>query len=227
MNNQLHTKHWTGYSKNDFKRLVNAENKCFLDQIPNLQISENPQPSSSNITDSVLGEYAFQFDALSDSSEINWEEGLSDMSDALGISLNETERHSSESSKSNTKKRSLAMDLASFVVKKARPTRDTTELLHILNDHGMEGLPKTRNTLVKAPKGKIDLRPLSGVGSFFYRGIRAALEQRKHLLIQLDHIEIDIGIDGARIFKSSRTELWPCIASITNAMNLRPFLIGT
>lgn len=83
-------------------------------------------------------------------------------------------------------------------------------------------MSKCQNVNVKTPKEKIFVRKIIG-GSYYYRGIGKALKERAHLLKDLNHIVLDIGIDGASIFHSSHLQIWP---SIVDDFNIRPFLIG-
>lgn len=220
MSKRRSNEHWSGYDKKYFKQLVDEEDKCFMSQIP----------QSAAMTASTVGhpvvvdEIDESENQLNESSEMVWEELLSEIEKSYECDC-VLQGQSSEIPKSKTKN-DLASDLAGFTVRKGRPSRDTTELLHILNSHKIKDLPKTRNSLLKTPKEKIEQRLLRGGGTFYYRGIRKSLELRKHLLVELDHIEIDIGIDGARPFKSSKLDLWPCMSSIANSADIRPFLLG-
>lgn len=223
MSKRRSNEHWSGYDKKYFKQLVDEEDKSFMSQIP-----QSATMTASAVAHPVVVEEIDPLtesgSPLNDSSEMVWEELLSEIEKSYECDCL-LQGQSSEFPKSKTKN-DLATDLAGFTVRKGRPTRDTTELLHILNNHKVKDLPKTRNNLLKTPKEKIEQRVLPGGGTFYYRGIRKSLELRKHLLVELDHIEIDIGIDGARPFKSSKLDLWPSIASIANSADIRPFLLG-
>lgn len=122
---------------------------------------------------------------------------------------------------------SLSKDLAVMFVRKQTPVSHVNGILKILNDHKEDVIkvPKTRATLVKTPKAKISTRPLKS-GSEYYRGIRKALQNRARLIKNLNEIEIDIGIDGAKLYNSSKAQIWPTMGCITNKQNIRPFLIG-
>lgn len=214
--------HWSGYSKKYFKKLVEEEDNSFMSQIP--QSSAVLTISRGSVVDEEIDPCTESESQLNDSSEVVWEEILSEIEKSNECD-NQLQDRSSELPRSRTKN-DLATDLAGFVIRKGRPTRDTTELLHILNNHEIKDVPKNRNSLLKTPNEKAEQRVLSGGGTFYYHGIRKSLEARKHLLVDHDHIELDIGIDGARPFKSSRLDLWPNIASIANSMDIRPFLLG-
>lgn len=222
MSKRKNSQHWSGYDKKHFKQLVNEEDDDFMSQIPQTSSEKQSTTTKPVVVHPVesdsesLSDSETQFDEYSD---VVWEEFLCEIENSFECD------NQGESSQNNIKK-DLATDLAGFVVRKGRPTRDTTELLHILNNHNVEGLPKTRNNLLKTPKEKIEQRPLSGGGTFYYRGIRKSLEARKHLLSDCDEIVLDVGIDGARPFKASKIDLWPCMSSIANSQNIRPFLLG-
>lgn len=224
MSKRRSNEHWSGYNKKYFKQLVDEEHNSFMSQIP-----QSATMSTSIITHVDVPEEVDppceSESQLNDSSEKVWEDLLSEIEMSYDCDCLLEEDHSSELPKRQVKI-DLATDLAGFVVRKGRPTRDTTELLHILNDHDIKEVPKTRNKLLKTPKEKIEQRVLSSGGTYYYRGIRKALEARKHLLVELDHIMLDVGIDGARVFKSSRLDLWPCMSSIANSKDIRPFLLG-
>lgn len=223
MSKRKSNEHWSGYDKKNFKQLVDEEDNSFMSQIPKSTTITTSSVEHPVIVEDIdpLTESETQ---LNDSSEMVWEEFLSEIEKSFECDCL-LQGQSSELAKNNTKK-DLATDLAGFVVRKGRPTRDATELLHILNDHNIKDLPKTRNNLLKVPKEKIEQRVLSGGGTFYYRGIRKSLESRKYLLVDLDHIELDVGIDGARPFKASKLDLWPCMSSISNSADIRPFLLG-
>lgn len=223
MSKRRSNEHWSGYDKKYFKQLVDEENNSFMSQI-----RQSATMTTPCVVHSVIEEIDPPTESecqLNDSDEIVWEDLLSEIEKSYESDC-PRQSHLPKMSKSNMKN-DLATDLASFVIRKGRPTRDTTELLHILNYHNIKELPKSRNNLLKTPKETIEQRQVSGGGTFYYRGILKSLEPRKHLLVGLDHIELDIGIDGARPFKASKLDLWPCMASISNSVEIRPFLLGT
>lgn len=224
MSKRKSNEHWSGYTKKYFVELVDEEQSKFFANVPQSSSAIPPNSACSDVPEKVDPPIETQ---LSASSENIWEELLSEIEKSF------EDNHPTEYSGSGTSgqpknnaKNELASDLAGFAVKKGRPISDTTELLHILNKHKIKDLPKTRNTLLKTPTEKIEQRELAGGGTFYYRGIRKSLEARKHLLTNLHVIELDVGIDGARAFNSSRLDLWPCIAALTDLVHIRPFLLG-
>lgn len=135
---------------------------------------------------------------------------------------------------------SLKGDLASFVVRRGTPVSHVNEFLNILHKHkdnpNLQDLPRSHNSLMQTSKNKIEVRSIptkpsskSGpttFGSLYYRGIATALTKRKELIKDLDRIIIDIGIDGANKYVSSKLTIWPIIGDIVNSSKIRPFLIG-
>lgn len=159
-------------------------------------------------------------------SDGNGEEELQSLS-SEDCEQNESSSDSSDlflNERTESVKDSLKRDLASLVVKRRFNQGQTKALLDILNKHDVTDV-KTHGKLMNIPKEKVTARKVVN-GSIYYRGIRRALIERKHLLKNLKHVELDIGIDGATFFDSSRLTLWPVIGSVSNLRDIRPFLIG-
>lgn len=229
MSKRKSDQHWSGYNPNYFKRLVKEQQEKVLDVVrnsgnalyPNLNETQNQE--NNNPDDfQCSSELTSPSDTESNFTSDNYTDSDVDLSDISCPSSDDE-----EIVKNTVKKRSLSGDLAALVVKRRWHDREVNELLHVLNDHKVdEGkVPKTKAKLLNTPKEKINAREIAG-GSFYYYGIRKALLRRAHLLKDLDHIELDIGIDGARIYHSSTLQMWPKIASVANCLNIRPFLIG-
>lgn len=217
--------HWSGYNRNYFKRLVKNEQIKYLEEACK---SENiiPDPLSLPDVENVSPDDTDISSDLSDTeSNLTHTDHLTQVENSSYSSSDDDD--DDEMSKPPTKKPSLSDDLASLAVKNRWSDQDVHDLLHTLNKHDVEegNLPKTKAKLLNTPKEKISATSIAG-GSFYYYGIRKALMRRAHLLKDLEHIELDIGIDGARLYHSSPLQIWPKIASIANSRIIRPFLIG-
>lgn len=222
--------HWSGYNRNYFKRLVKKQQEKFFEVVQNSDVVD------SNLVSNHLPneETEYNSDETEHSSESTSEnearssftEYISDFeSDTSELSYPSSDEEENLTKLKRPVRKQLSDDLASLVVKKRWEDRGVNELLRVLNNHDVKNVPKTKDKLLSTPKEKINVRPIAG-GSFHYYGIRKALLRRTHLLKDLDHIEIDIGIDGARLYHSSPLQIWPSIASVANCSNIRPFLIG-
>lgn len=214
---------------NSYKRLVHQN---YLQYLQNVGAYKDAGPPLVSVyeynKEGVCGAPSISNNKLSESS---FEQDCDDSDDDSDDDAHDnifylTDDYDSSEDK-HTNKPSLSDDLAVLFVKKQMHVSHVNGVLEVLNKHKDEAIrvPKTRATLVKTPKEKITTRALPN-GSEHYYGLKKALKNRGHLLKDLTEIEIDIGIDGAKLHKSSKSELWPTMGCITNLQNIRPFLIS-
>lgn len=228
MSKRAADKHWSGYSSGYFNKLVKKEQEKFLHFVRS-DDDDNLNSPTHDATILQSNEVAGPSGITSNSTNTISESSEGDLSDLdenfydVPFSISDEEGFSSDISEVDNDN-PLAKDLASFVVRRHIRTRATDDLLRVLNNNNVR-VPRTHQNLTKTPKEKINVRKMVG-GSYYYRGIGKALKERAHLLKDLDHIILDIGIDGASLFHSSHLQIWPSIGSIVDEFNIRPFLIG-
>ncbi|XP_054746268.1 uncharacterized protein LOC129250688 [Anastrepha obliqua] len=65
-------------------------------------------------------------------------------------------------------------------------------------------------------------------GEYFHYGLEQGIKKCLQLEVPLGQniLELDIGIDGLPLYKSSSNSLWPILGSVANHTNMSPFLIG-
>lgn len=121
----------------------------------------------------------------------------------------------------------LNTNLVRWVIMNRISKDATSSLLKILRDDYKLNLPKTRNALLKTDYiDQIDTK-LVDPGEYFHFGIQNMITKLNHEFFKCtDHIEIDIGIDGLPLYKSSDLCLWPILGVFVNQKSLDPFLIG-
>lgn len=123
----------------------------------------------------------------------------------------------------------LAKDLAYWAIKSGTPQEYVNFLLNILHNNGVnksKNIPKSYVTLVGTSKTKIEQRPIESGSYFTYKTIQDSLAAYEPYLQDKEIIEIDIGVDGFKPFKSSALDMWPIMGSIVGKIYLRPFLLG-
>lgn len=106
------------------------------------------------------------------------------------------------------KKEKAQDDLISWITENHVSLRAVDDLLTLLKPV-LPGLPKSFKTLLGTP---INSNIVSmGDGNYFYDGIKPVLKQFLTLHPQEDesNLKFDLGIDGFRPFRSSKSEFWP------------------
>lgn len=65
-------------------------------------------------------------------------------------------------------------------------------------------------------------------GQYYHFGIQHHFNDKNYAFLQpaCKNVNIDIGIDGAKIFTASKITIWPIIGAFVDRPNVRPFLIG-
>lgn len=132
----------------------------------------------------------------------------------------------SESEEEFGKSDELERELVKLVVEENLTEKSTNRLLGILRKFGHPNLPKTRKTLVHTPTSKTVLRPV-GSGDYCHFGIENFFIQfpENSFLKNLPRVEIDINIDGIKIFENNKS-LWPILGAISGQKEISPFIIG-
>lgn len=126
----------------------------------------------------------------------------------------------------NNEPESFKSKLAVFVKKSTLSRQLTNELLKLLRENGHPEIPKTRETLLGTPRFSIHPRPC-GEGEYYHFGLEKCLTRCNYkFLIDEENVQIDIGIDGLSLAKSSKLKIWPISGAFVNKPNISPFLIG-
>lgn len=120
---------------------------------------------------------------------------------------------------------SLRTKLAQYVLKHSLSRNATNDLLALWREEGYS-LPRTRETLVRTTRTKIIPR-VCYPGEYHHFGLGNALAQMNiSSLAECQSVELDIGIDGLSLSKSSKLKIWPILGSFSSSLNSSPFLIG-
>lgn len=117
-------------------------------------------------------------------------------------------------------------ELAILVRKHCFSREAVNELLALLRINGHESLPKTRDTLCRAPRVKNTLR-FCKPGNYYHFGVENCLQKCNFsFLSQLDVVTLDFNIDGLALAKSSKIKIWPIMGAFPNKLNVSPFVVG-
>ncbi|XP_043241159.1 uncharacterized protein LOC122391391 isoform X2 [Amphibalanus amphitrite] len=91
-----------------------------------------------------------------------------------------------------------------------------TDLLHILSEVPVPGIPTSARTLLKTERC-IDVKKKAG-GDYFYFGIKETLQtianHLEHTSSSMSTLSLQLNIDGLPLFRSSRTCLWPILFTV-------------
>lgn len=98
-------------------------------------------------------------------------------------------------------------------------------LAFVRNELGHKDFPKTRSGLFKSKGKKIQPQKIGTSGEYFHIGIQNNLSKMSHDFLNEEKIQIDIGIDGLPLSKSSKLSLWPIVGAFVDK-NVSPFVIG-
>lgn len=101
-----------------------------------------------------------------------------------------------------------------------------TALLSILRVFHPE-LPRDARTILKT-QGEIKTKKMEG-GEYYHFGLATGLMSKLNSLklpASLTTIKLQFSIDGLPLFRSSRTQFWPILATINADYSKSPFLVG-
>lgn len=87
-------------------------------------------------------------------------------------------------------------------------------LLKVLHENGVD-VPNTTKKLLKVKHTPLVVRTVNP-GNYYHFGLEKQLIKLNELAIDIDIIELDIGIDGLPLYKSSSVQLWPILGKIIN-----------
>lgn len=87
-----------------------------------------------------------------------------------------------------------------------------TQLLKILICYGFTWLPSDYRSFMQTPRN-LEISALAN-GKIWYNGIRKVLEQVFSTLTRDITISLTFNVDGLPLFKSSKLQFWPILASI-------------
>lgn len=102
--------------------------------------------------------------------------------------------------------------------------KSCNSLLKILSDNSLDVSSSVGGLI--GQKEKCVIRTVAP-GEYVHIGLERQLEKAKDLLQQHSILELDIGIDGLPLFKSSAIGLWPILGKIVNEPSVSIFVIGT
>lgn len=120
----------------------------------------------------------------------------------------------------------FVVNLAKWVIETNIARDSVNSLLKLIGPNVNERIPKSYTTLMKTPLKKIVLKTLDP-GMYFHYGIQSHFSNTSYgFLENANEIKIDIGIDGATLFKSSKITIWPIMGAFVDMPNIKSFLIG-
>jgi hypothetical protein len=193
-----------------------------------------------------------QTDPELDISELNVSSSSSDsnkLRESFTSSSSDSDESNTEDSEHNQQKEGnlpgqnvslMKEELASWACKHNITHVAVSDLLQTLNPFVSNSLPNDARTLLKTPAQKIELSKI-GEGSYHYFGIAVGIlhssksglrnfqfplfrDGQGHNLKGL--LTLRIGIDGLPLSKSSRSQFWPILGILDQAIEPEPFLIA-
>lgn len=126
--------------------------------------------------------------------------------------MSKSDTSSINESLNSTKTYTLRERLAEWVNEYRIPKRAVNGLLPILKSYGAHSLPLDYRTLLLTPTN-VDISPVAG-GHLWYNGIRKSLGILFHDLDENLDISLTFNIDGLPLYKSSKLNFYPILASI-------------
>ncbi|XP_053954692.1 uncharacterized protein LOC128860920 isoform X1 [Anastrepha ludens] len=115
--------------------------------------------------------------------------------------------------------------LSTWAVSNNIPQNSVDDLLRTLKLMGVEGLPLSARSLLGTSRQKVNIKLIPG-GEFLYIGIQFYLWGAEfNVLENCEVVNIDIGINGLKLFKSSNRCLWPILGYVVGS-KLGPFTIA-
>jgi len=105
------------------------------------------------------------------------------------------------------------------------PQNAVTALLHILQRLD-PSLPSDARTLMHTPRN-FNVKQICGGGEYIHFGIRNGIQKLHNQghLGNTDALELQFGIDGVALYKSSNSSLWPIMCLVKNSIS-KPFVVG-
>lgn len=206
---------WSNYRqlRSTEERLIESNNVSYSNALEYQREVTSVEEPSVAYRDNNESDYDFPL-----SSDSSWEEG----------SCNEGQFSSSEESVSSYHDSSdiqigkLQEGLGAWAVRNQCTRATVNELLSLLNECGLSGLPKDRRGLVSTPR-HVNAVDKCG-GSYIYVGIEENLAKKYKNTTGGSIINLLVNFDGLPLFKSSGVQLWPILAMVEGSRD--PFLVG-
>lgn len=200
----------------NYRRSVNVEDN--LSSVPNL-----PPPYQIRYSDDSESE---EEPLLTNEEDVEVEDEYYDSNDEYASDVEWSFGESSSSDEDDIEETEAPTKTLAEIVVKFNLSRNAIHALlaFIRNDLGHQNFPKSRNGLFKTSAKKIVTQKI-GSGEYFHIGITNNLNKMNYEFLNQANIQIDIGIDGLPLSKSSKLNLWPIVGAFVN-QNVSPFVIG-
>lgn len=144
--------------------------------------------------------------------------------DSVGASSTSIPFGNAEGNEIVPPKEDLCKKLKNIFLKHHVSRRVSDDILHALNEDGIN-VPKTTKQLLNINNDPIVTRTVNP-GLYFHFGLKKQVLKLGDMLSDIEIIEVDIGIDGLPLFKSSLIGLWPILGKIINLTVECVFPIG-
>ncbi|XP_054745455.1 uncharacterized protein LOC129249819 [Anastrepha obliqua] len=119
-----------------------------------------------------------------------------------------------------------ALEIKKWAIENRVSHNVVTHLLQVLRRIGVKDLPLSAKTLFKTNKKKAVIQSIPS-GEFLYRGIQYHFKIGAFAFLHdKDEVQIDVGIDGLKLYNSSSKVLWPILGAIVGFPNEYPFTIA-
>ena len=134
---------------------------------------------------------------------------------------------SSDDESSNMDRLDFKHKLASWAADEEIPREKFNKLLAILREHPCHSdLPKDSRTLLHTPR-KLQLLSLGG-GTYYHFGVEKGIQSQLESVEEIPAtVELLLNVDGLPISKSSTSQLWPILGSLSYTIsNSSVFMVG-
>lgn len=217
----------SGVSKRHFRRLVQKE----VQKMSSSKFADKPRPQSINYQESnksneeVQSCSHFASDSFVPENANDHRDNQDNTEAQIFENVNNPEANVDFGQMSDVKCNDLIDDLRDWCVRHRITRNASDELFRILQKTGLN-VPSSTKTLLEFESNRISpvsIRP----GEYSHFGLKNSLNSLNLGLPEnCNTLEIDVGIDGIPLFKSSGMALWPILGAISNVNHISPFLIG-
>ena len=180
-------------------------------------------------------EFADQENVVQDCSnpfmQLRNENALAGKDEDLSVSSSNMIRDSTETSCVVPDPSGAKKALVGWAIDSIIPRIHLTNLLRVLvDDFGLNFLPRDSRTLLKTPRSAILSKPIPP-GHYTHFGIskylNMLLEHKPKLFEKMTELKFIVNVDGIPLTKSSGNCFWPILCKIANLpFDLEPFIVG-
>lgn len=209
------------YPENDISRPeiepIHRPSDNFIEDAPMVVVNSDLGPLSQDSIGATVDEGHRYTDNLREEFKLDWNAFDDKAEDEIDTD-------------SDTDPKVLKCELARWAMENNIALSASSKLLKILRTYDID-VPSDARTLYKTPRsGTVTITEKSG-GTYAFFGVETCIHQQLKMIendVSIDHLEIDINIDGLPIYKSRNISIWPIQVAIVNLESLKnkPFVVA-